>query len=251
MKNKHDNGYEAVIALLREYPEWKGVVSAALEEAKTIKTGRFAGAWVLERAKNHGVSWVPNLRKLASYGILKKEGESSRGGRRAYYSMPDIEGVEKALFDVPINNSGIPYPTYNITDSGVTYKQTVKVPLFLNLASCGSPNVSDTHIDDYIEVDARQIKTKHQYYVVRADGGSMDLAGINNGDLVLVRLQNYADIGQKVVACVEGGTTIKEYQHTGEYPVLVPRSSDKTHTPIVLSEDAKIQGIVVGTLPNK
>lgn len=250
MKNtKYNNGYEAVIALLREHPEWKGVVKASLDEAKTIKTDRFAGAWVLERAKNHGIPWVPNLRKLSSYGILKKEGESSRGGRRAYYSMPDVEGVERALSDASVNDSGVPYSTYGISDSGVMRMQTVKVPLFLNLASCGSPNVSDAHIDDYIEVEAQRIKPGYQYYVVRADGDSMNLAGIDDGNLVLVRSQNYADIGQKVVACIEGGTTIKEFQHTGEYSVLVPRSSNKKHTPIVLSEDAKIQGVVVGTLP--
>ncbi len=246
---RYNNGYEAVIALLREYPEWKGVVKAALEEAKTIKTGCFAGAWVLERAKKHGVSWIPNLRKLSSYGILKKEGESSRGGRRAYYKMPDVDGVERALSEVFIGNNNTPYPAHDVTDSGVVRKETIKVPLYLNLASCGSPSVADTHIDDYIDVDARRVRSGCQYYVVRADGNSMDLVGINSGDLVLVRSQNHADIGQKVVAYVEGGTTIKEFQHTGEYSVLVPRSSNKEHTPIVLSENAEIQGVVVGTLP--
>lgn len=247
---RYKNGYEGVIALLREHPEWIGIVKASLEEARSIKSGGFAGAWVLNRArKYHGISWVPNLRKLSSYGILEKDGESSRGGRRAYYVMPDPDGVERALSEKSVGTTNSPYPAHDVTDSGIALKNTVKIPLYLNLASCGSPNAADTHVDEYIEVDTRRARPGYQYYVVRADGDSMDLVGINDGDLVLVRSQNYADIGQKVVACVEGGTTIKEYQHTGEYPVLVPRSSNKEHIPVVLSEDAEIQGVIVGTLP--
>jgi hypothetical protein len=40
------------------------------------------------------------LRILETYGILKKEGETVRGGRRAYWSMPDIEGVKIALLEL-------------------------------------------------------------------------------------------------------------------------------------------------------
>jgi hypothetical protein len=38
---------------------------------------------------------APNLGPLVKYGILVPDGESSRG--RAYYRMPDLAGVERAL----------------------------------------------------------------------------------------------------------------------------------------------------------
>jgi len=82
----NSDSYAGTVALLRDHPEWRGVVIAALEESKTIKSEKFAGAWVLERAQKHGVRWIPNLRKLVAYGILEKEGASTRGGRRSYYS---------------------------------------------------------------------------------------------------------------------------------------------------------------------
>jgi len=247
---RYSNGYEAVIALLREHPNWRGVVKAALEEARTIKNDRFAGAWVLERAKKYGIHWIPNLRKLVSYGILVKMGDSSRGGRRAYYSIPDMEGVEKALMEAISEHDQSPYTSYEVTGSGVARRQTIKVPLYTNLASCGNPNDSETHVDEYIEVDTRLARPGYQYYLIRTEGDSMDLAGISSGDLALIRSQNYADIGQKVVACIDGGVTIKELQNTGEYSVLVPRSSNKEHVPIVLSKDDEIQGVVVAILPN-
>lgn len=250
VRKAYSDAYEAVVSLLRESPRWRSVVVAAVEEAKTIKSGRFAGAWVLERAKKHGVHWIPNLRKLVAYRILAKEGDSTRGGRRAYYSMPDLKAVERALNDIPPATSEPPYSAHQVNDLGVSRKSTVSVPFFANLASCGSPNFSDAHIDDYVDVDTRLAKPGHQYYLVRADGDSMNAAGINSGDLVLVRVQNHADIGQKVVACLADGVTIKELQRMGDFTVLMPRSTQPGYKPIVLSEDAEIQGVVVATIPN-
>lgn len=242
--------YIGTVALLREHPEWRGVVIAALEEAKTIQGGRFAGSWVLERAKAHGVRWIPNLKKLVAYQILKKEGDSTRGGRRSYYSMPDLQGVEQAFNDAGARGAVDPYAAHEVTTSGVARKSTVRVPLYANLAACGNPNESDAHVDDYVEIDSRLVQSGQQYYLVRADGDSMNLAGINSGDLVLVRVQNHADVGQKVVACLADGVTIKELQRRGEFTLLVPRSSNPEHKPIVLRDDIDIQGIVAATIPN-
>jgi repressor LexA len=249
MQNRYTDAHEATVALLREFPHWRGVISAALEEAKTITSDRFAGKWVLDRAKKHGVNWIPNLRKLVSYGILKKEGESTRGGARAYYSMPDTNGVEQALKEVTISSVNEPYATHEVTGDGVARRSTLSVPFYATLASCGAPNMSDVHIDDYIEVDARLTKPGYDYFLVRAEGDSMDQAGINSGDLLLVRAQDHADFGQKVLACVDGGVTVKEFQHAGEYSILVPRSTNPENKPIVLAEGAQIQGVIVAIIP--
>ena len=98
------SGYNAVKILARERPDWLPVVGASLKCAKEYQ--QFAGKWVLEelnksgwlglRSGNRSVKWLPGLRTLVTYGILKHEG-SARGGRRAYYSMPDPEGVGEAL----------------------------------------------------------------------------------------------------------------------------------------------------------
>lgn len=94
-------GYKGVMRLAHENPDWIPVVQAALDTAILVKTD-FAGAWVLNRAKELGKDWFPNLRILVTHGILKKE-EVSRGGRRAYYSMPDKEGVVAALNEINKN----------------------------------------------------------------------------------------------------------------------------------------------------
>ena len=249
MQNPNEvNGYEAAIHLLRDNPDWYPVVLSALEEAKSIPSGRFAGKWVLDKAKRHGVSWIPSLRKLVAYGVLTKEGESTQGGRRAYYSMPDAEGVEKALKEIAPAKSTVPYRGYEVTNSGIAQRETVQVPFFGNLASCGSPNDAETYVEGYKKVKSTLAKPGHKYFIVRADGDSMDMADINNGDFVLVRVQNHADIGQKVVVSLEDGTTIKELQYQGEHLVLMPRSSNPENKIVPLTANAEIQGVVIAVL---
>jgi hypothetical protein len=60
--------------------------------------GEFAGSWVVDELGRRGrARWIPNLRILVGYGLLEKSGPSTRGGRRAYYRMPDRLEVEQAL----------------------------------------------------------------------------------------------------------------------------------------------------------
>lgn len=95
----HNNGEKAVFRLAQEKPKWIPIVEAALQVNQKIAGRDFAGKWVLDEAKQHGIDWIPNLRTLTAYGILKKE-DTARGGRRAYYSMPDPEGIKKALSEL-------------------------------------------------------------------------------------------------------------------------------------------------------
>jgi hypothetical protein len=93
---KVTSGYDAVMIAAKELPaEWLLVIAACSQEAQEAEmySGRFAGAWVVKRAGR----WVPSLRPLAVRGIVEKVGETTRGGRRAYYRMADIQGVNKAL----------------------------------------------------------------------------------------------------------------------------------------------------------
>lgn len=100
------SGYEATMAFLKSHGEfrnsslesfrgdWGAVVRAAYEEALVSNqyTEGFPGASVADR-----VGWFPGLRQLEQARILEKVGPSTRGGSRAYYHMPDPDGVACAL----------------------------------------------------------------------------------------------------------------------------------------------------------
>jgi hypothetical protein len=97
---EHDDTVRAVMRLANERPEWVAALRAACVTARIAEdfSGDFAGAWVLdELERQNGTRWLPGLRTLATYGLIEKSGPSTRGGRRAYYRMPDRQGVEMAL----------------------------------------------------------------------------------------------------------------------------------------------------------
>ncbi|HCU97516.1 MAG TPA: hypothetical protein DHU96_34340 [Actinobacteria bacterium] len=95
------DAWQKVTELARERPDWLPVLRAACEEAEQSERfgGRFAGRWVLQRLATPGgpPQHRPGLRLLVGYGFLEKAGESSRGGRRAYYRMPEWRNVKHAL----------------------------------------------------------------------------------------------------------------------------------------------------------
>jgi hypothetical protein len=101
--------WRSVTELARERPDWLPVLQAACEEAEEVEKygGRFAGHWVLERLAHRTgeFEWRPGLRLLTGYGLLMKDGESTRGGRRAYYRMPNWRDIEQALQSLKSDDS--------------------------------------------------------------------------------------------------------------------------------------------------
>lgn len=135
-------------------------------------------------------------------------------------------------------------------DKWVTEKTTyptVDVPL-VGMVSCGTPLLAEENIEARIPVSTKLAKPPYKYFLLRASGDSMDEAGINNGDLVLVRQQMIAGNGDDVVALIDDEATIKELQISNKAIILKPRSTNKEHQSITLTKDFKIQGVVVTTI---
>ncbi len=121
--------------------------------------------------------------------------------------------------------------------------ETILIPLLGNVA-CGLPIFADENVEAQVSVSIKLIKKGHRYFLLRAKGDSMNDAGIDDGDLVLIRQQQHAENGNRVVALINDEATIKEYHHNGSLVVLKPKSHNKKYQPIILSDDFRIQGIV-------
>jgi len=130
-----------------------------------------------------------------------------------------------------------------------SHAQTVDVPL-VGSAACGMPMLAEENIEDMIPVSVKLARVPHKYFLLKAKGDSMDEAGINDGDLVLVKQQFDARNGDIIVALIDDEATIKEFQSYGNTIILKPKSTNKYHKPIILSRDFKIQGIVITSIPN-
>lgn len=130
-----------------------------------------------------------------------------------------------------------------------THARTVLVPL-LGSVACGVPLLAEENIEAMIPVSARLAKPSHRHFLLRAKGDSMDQAGINDGDLVLVRQQSVAENGDIVVALIDDAAAIKEFRRTPNAIVLKPKSSSAAHSPMILTRDFQIQGVVVTAIPD-
>ena len=125
---------------------------------------------------------------------------------------------------------------------------TTLVPLVNNVA-CGSPMLAEENIEAEIEVSTALAKNGFKYFLLRASGDSMNQVGVNSGDLLLICQQTTAEDGQRVVALINDEATVKEFEKKDGVVVLRPRSTNKEHKPIVLTDNCIIQGVVAEVLP--
>ncbi len=125
---------------------------------------------------------------------------------------------------------------------------TVNVPL-VGLAPCGAPLLAEENIEGFVPISRDLAKPPYKYFLLRARGDSMNQAGIRDGDLALVRQQETAQNGDRVVALIDDEATIKEFHRGEDVIMLKPRSRNKKHKQIVLKKNFLVQGVVVATVP--
>jgi len=123
-------------------------------------------------------------------------------------------------------------------------KEMIGIPL-VGSAPCGEPLLGENNVEEIIMVEKSKIKPGAKYFIVKAKGDSMDKVGINDGDLVLCRFSEKAETGDKVVALLGGeNVTIKYYDKKDGLRILLPKSTNSMHQPIIPEEGDSVQGIV-------
>lgn len=132
--------------------------------------------------------------------------------------------------------------------------ETTRVPLVDSRVACGSPTaVLDDAATDFLEVSKKLIPKLAQAYAFCCSGDSMDQAGIDDGDFVIVQPQpvEIRD-GDLVLANVDDYGTVKRFRQAGETISLLPESSNPIHKPIYLhsSDEGMIVGKIITVLKN-
>lgn len=122
-----------------------------------------------------------------------------------------------------------------------------KIPLLGTIAA-GEP-IEVIPRREFIAVPKAKLPHGGDIYALRVVGDSMIEENINDGDIVLVKHQNTAENGQKVVALIDNqeATLKKFYQERGHIRL---QPANKTLEPIIIQKDRdiKIQGIVVDVI---
>lgn len=85
--------------------------------------------------------------------------------------------------------------------------ETISIPIVGNI-SCGLPSLAEGNIENYI-IFPRAELSEGEYFFLRAKGNSMINIGIEAGDLVLIKKQDYVDEGDVAVVLLENEATLK------------------------------------------
>ncbi len=108
--------------------------------------------------------------------------------------------------------------------------------------ACGPLAMEEEAVEQYVDLPTSLFGTG-DFFILHAAGDSMTGAGIDDGDLVLIRKQEEAHSGDIVVAYVEGeGNTLKRFKRYGRTVFLHPENPKYTDIPM---KDCKIQGVAV------
>jgi repressor LexA len=137
----------------------------------------------------------------------------------------------------------------NITtrESKITRRESLKVAV-LGSVACGVPKFAEENIEEYVRLPIYLFGTG-DFYILRANGDSMINAGIDDGDLVLVCQQNYADAGQIVVALMDDEATLKRYYPEPENKRVRLHPENDNMSDIYVSE-CLIQGVAIKVIKN-
>ena len=169
-----------------------------------------------------------------------------------YHQSPSLQKIATAVgigrttayrYIVDMNENGMLHydgkriETKNIRRSD--FKMN-RVPLLGGVA-CGSPELTEEDFEEFIALPVA-LFGEGEFFVLHTHGDSMIDAGINEGDKVVVRKQDYASAGDIVVALVDNETTLKTYYPEPEKRRVRLHPENKTMEDIIVKE-CNIQGV--------
>ena len=109
--------------------------------------------------------------------------------------------------------------------------------------ACGKPLLAEENVETYLPLPT-SILGKGKFFILKAHGDSMKNAGINDGDYVIVRKQDSAEVGQIVVALIDDEATLKRYYLDNErQQVRLHPENDKYED--MFFDNIIIQGVAV------
>jgi repressor LexA len=123
----------------------------------------------------------------------------------------------------------------------------MELPVMGRIAA-GVPIEAINQISHQVAVPASMLSAQGQHFALEVRGDSMIEAGINDGDIVVIRETSVADDGDVVVALVEGQeATLKRIYRKGT-SVALEAANPAYETRRYRQDQVKVQGRLVGLI---
>ena len=122
----------------------------------------------------------------------------------------------------------------------------VELPVMGRIAA-GVPIAAISEVSHNVAVPQAMV-SKGEHYALEVKGDSMIDAGINDGDVVVIRETTVADNGDIVVALVEDSeATLKKFMRQGQ-SIALEAANPAYETRIFRDDQVKVQGKLVGLI---
>ena len=115
-----------------------------------------------------------------------------------------------------------------------------RVPV-LGAVACGLPILAEENVEEYVSLPVA-LFGRGDFYLLRAKGDSMTGAGIEDGDLVLIRQQSTAEYNQIVVALLDEEATLKRFRPERDGVRL---HAENPNYDDILTDRCVLQGVAV------
>ena len=111
---------------------------------------------------------------------------------------------------------------------------------------CGDPETEEEHVEEYVTLP-ESIFGKGEFYILRASGDSMVDAGIEDKDLVVIKKQSTASVGDIVVALDEDNqNTLKTFDGIDDesgYAILKFENRRQYRNKVIRVRELVVQGV--------
>lgn len=123
----------------------------------------------------------------------------------------------------------------------------MELPVMGRIAA-GVPIEAISQVSHHITVPNSMLSAVGEHYALEVKGDSMVDAGINDGDIVVIRAQNSAENGDIVVALVEDAeATLKRFRRRGAM-IALEAANPAYETRVFPDAMVKVQGRLVGLI---
>ncbi len=159
--------------------------------------------------------------------------------------LPDTLAPSGATFTPKVIDGDLPDSTPAAAKTIAI--EATELPVLGRIAA-GEPIQAINDIPPEIAVPSQMLSGSGKHYALEVKGDSMIDAGINNGDVVVIRETSQASDGDIVVAQIEGyEATLKRFRRKGDSIML--EAANPAYEPRILpSGSVSVQGRLVGLI---
>jgi len=120
------------------------------------------------------------------------------------------------------------------------------LPLF-NSVQAGMPTAEEETLMDHVDINDLLVSKPNKTCLINVRGDSMLDAGIHEGDKVVVESEASVNVGDIVVAIVDGDYTVKYFDKSKDGKIIL-QPGNPNYSPIIPENELKIFGKVVGVV---